>query len=134
MIGVLVDTSVWIEFFNGSSSRYADRLYELIESEVVVWIVPTILQEIIQGFKSDNDFQIANELLQAYPVIKADPIEAAVGAATLYRAARKKGVTIRRSNDCLIAWYAIQADVPIFHKDRDFDKLTGMCELKTFDF
>lgn len=130
MTGVLVDTSVWIEFFNGTSSQYANKLSELIESEVVVWTTPTILQEILQGFKSDNDFETARELLHAYPLIKADPVEAAIGSAMLYRTARKNGITIRRSNDCLIAWYAIKADLPIFHKDRDFDKLTMMCELE----
>ena len=51
----------------------------------------------------------------------------------LYRTARKHGITVRKSNDCLIAWYAIQAGLPILHKDRDFDALSGVTGLKIAD-
>jgi predicted nucleic acid-binding protein len=130
MTDVLVDTSVWIDFFNGTSSPHADTLAGFIESEVRVWLVPTILQELLQGFQSDSDFETARDLLLAYPIIKADPVEAAIGAAALYRTVRKHGITVRKSNDCLIAWYAIQADFPILHKDRDFTALSGVTRLK----
>ncbi len=131
MSGMLVDTSVWIDFFNGIDSAQADALSEYIEAGLDIWITPTILQELLQGFSVDRDFKIARDLLLAHPIIKLDPVEAALGAATLYRTARKSGITIRKSNDCLIAWYAIQAELPVLHKDRDFDLLTKVTELKT---
>jgi len=131
--GVLVDTSVWIDFFNGTKSPHAEALVGFIEAKVNVWTMPAILQELLQGFQSDSDFEIARDLLMAYPIIKADLIEAAIGAATLYRTARKQGITIRKSNDCLIAWYAIKAGLPILHKDRDFDALPGVTKLAIAD-
>ncbi len=130
MSGVLVDTSVWIDFFNGTPSAHADALAGFIESKLNVWITPTILQELLQGFQSDSDFETARDLLLAYPIIDADPAEGAIGAAALYRTARKHGITVRKSNDCLIAWYAIQAALPILHKDRDFDALSRVTGLE----
>jgi len=133
MTGVLVDTSVWIDFFNGTASPHADALAGFIESKVSVFIVPVILQELLQGFQSDRDFETARDLLLAYPIIETDLVEAAIGAAMLYRTVRKHGITIRKSNDCLIAWYAIRAGLPILHKDRDFDALSGVTRLRVAD-
>jgi predicted nucleic acid-binding protein len=120
----------WIDFFNGTTSPHADALVGFIEADVGVWIMPTILQELLQGFQNDSDFEIVRDLLLAYPIIEADPVEAAIGAATLYRTARKYGITIRKSNDCLIAWYALQAGLPILHKDRDFEALSSITKLE----
>lgn len=128
---VLVDTSVWIEFFNRTTSPHADKLAELIESKANVWVTPTIIQELLQGFQNDEDFEAAKEIMLSYPIMVADPVEASVGAAELYRLARKRGLTVRRSNDCLIAWYAVQAGFPILHKDRDFELLSQIVDLGT---
>ena len=63
-------------------------------------------------------------------MLSFDPVQAAEGAAELYREARKKGVTVRRSLDSLIAWYAIQAELPVLHRDRDFDELARVSALQ----
>lgn len=117
---ILVDTSVWIDFFNGIKSREADIIVEYISHSYPVFLCPVIFQEILQGFKSDRDYNKSKELLLEFPFILSNPIEAAIGAANLYRSLRKKGITIRKSNDCLIAFYAISHSIPILFKDRDF--------------
>lgn len=131
-MGVVVDTSVWIDFFNGVDSTQTTLLSGLIQNDFPIWITATILQELLQGFQSDSDFNTARSLLLAHSMAEADPVMAAIGAASLYRSARKKGQTIRKSNDCLIAWHCIYLDLPILHKDRDFDSLSTVSNLKIF--
>ena len=86
-----------------------------------VFLCPTILQEILQGIKNDKQFRQIKENLIAFNLLKDDAYEMAIKAASLYRKLRKKGITIRKSNDCLIAQYAIQNSLNILHQDRDFD-------------
>ena len=130
MKGVLIDTSVWIDFFNGAPSKEADLLSEYIESEYPIYICPTILQEILQGFNRDKDYAIAKNLLLAFPILETDPIESAIEAAGIHRKLRKIGKTIRKSNDCLIAYHAITHNVSILHRDRDFSIMADHTKLK----
>ncbi|MDR7128780.1 putative nucleic acid-binding protein [Algoriphagus sp. 4150] len=64
--------------------------------------------------------------------LNADPYEAAIGSSQIYSGLRQKGVTIRKSNDCLIAWYAVKYNIPIWHQDRDFDMIANQGILKIF--
>ena len=64
-------------------------------------------------------------------MLEIDPVEAAIGAANLYRSLKTKGITIRKSNDCLIAYFAITHDVPLLHNDMDFDFVSKGADLKT---
>lgn len=114
-------------------STQALLLVGLVTDDFPIWITPTILQELLQGFRSDQDFNIARSLLLVHHMAEANLVMAAIGAASLYRSARKKGQTIRKSNDCLIAWYCIHLDLPILHKDRDFDSLSLVSDLKVFN-
>ena len=82
---------------------------------------PVIIQEILQGIKNENTFQQIKESLLALTVLTVNPTEAAIGAAQIYRQLRKKGITIRKSNDCLIAFYALKNGAEVVHRDRDFD-------------
>jgi hypothetical protein len=132
--GVLVDTSVWIDYFNGIKSRETDLLDYYIRTDYPVCICPTILQEILQGFREDKDYSIVKESLLVFDMLDADPIDAAIGAADIYRKARKQSITIRKSNDCLIAYYATYHNVPILQKDRDFPMLSDICEIKLVSF
>ena len=81
-----------------------------------------MVQEILQGIVDDRHFDEIKEYLLAFNILKDDPLEMAIAAARLYRNARKKGLTIRRSNDCLIAQYAIKYKLEVLHQDRDFDQ------------
>ncbi len=120
---IIVDTSVWIEFFKGSKSEPVETLSNCIESDDPVYLCPTIVQEILQGIVSDKQFSQVKEYLLAFNILIDDPIMMSVEAAQLYRSLRKKGITIRKSNDCLIAQYAIKHSLDILHLDRDFDMI-----------
>ncbi len=119
----LVDTSVWIGFFNGQSHSKVDFLAQLIRDDVPVFLCPLIVQEILQGIKSDADLKVVRESLLAFPILDWDPTEAALAAAELYRQLCKQGITVRKSNDCLIAAYARQVDLSVLHMDRGFSIL-----------
>ena len=83
----------------------------------------------LQGVGNDEHYQkIKNSLLE-FNILNEDPIEAAIGAANIYRKLRKKGLTIRKSNDCLIAWFSIKNSLEIVHNDRDFDVILNNIEL-----
>ena len=133
MKGILVDTSVWVDFFNGTESREERLLTGRLEVDEPVYLCPTILQEILQGFRSDADYEAARESLLSFPLVSPDPVRMAVKAADLYRSLRKQGLTIRKSNDCLIAAAAIEGDLPICFKDRDFGIISLHTELRIAD-
>ncbi len=131
-VKIVVDTSIWIDFFNGVDNLEARRLKELIEEDQPIHLLPIIIQEILQGIRDDRHFETILNLLDGFPVILLDLLETAIGAATLYRSLRKKGLTIRKSNDCLIAHSCIQTDSFIMFKDRDFVLMANATELKKF--
>ena len=129
MTGVLVDTSVWIEFLRGADAPETDLLRGMIRDDAPVFITPVILQELLMGTSADDRFEELKETLLAFSILTYPHVVATVGAAELYRGARTKGVTVRKSVDCLIAWYAIEAHLPVLHRDRDFDLLARVSEL-----
>lgn len=129
---VLPDTSIWITFFNNPNSTIAEKLTSIIDEDLVV-ICPPIYQEILQGPKDERDFQILSQKLSNLTRLNADPYEAALGSAQIYSSLRHKGLTVRKSNDCLIAWYAVKFNIPIWHQDRDFDMIASQGNLKIFN-
>ncbi|MBL7893159.1 MAG: PIN domain nuclease [Bacteroidia bacterium] len=127
---ILVDTSVWIDAFNGKNTHQVKLLEKFIEKDQMVVLCPVIIQEILQGIKEDNQFGEIKDTLTGFEVLSIDAIQSAYGAAALYRAIRKKGVTIRKSNDCLIAFFAIYHEVELLHNDIDFDRIARHSSLK----
>ncbi|HCE58932.1 MAG TPA: VapC toxin family PIN domain ribonuclease [Prolixibacteraceae bacterium] len=127
--GLLFDTSVWIDYFSGIDTTQTILLTKHIENDLPIFICPVILQEVLQGVGNDKDYhKIKNSFLELN-ILSEDPLEAAIGAADIYRKLRKKGLTIRKSNDCLIAWFAIKNSLEIVHNDRDFDMILDNIEL-----
>jgi predicted nucleic acid-binding protein len=120
---LLIDTSVWIDFFNGVDSDNVNVFNYYLENDFPIFICPVIIQEILQGIKSEKEYRQVKEYLFALNVLNDDDIEAAMGAVKIYRKLREKGITIRKSNDCLIAYYAIKYSLKILHRDRDFDNI-----------
>lgn len=116
---VLVDTSVWINFFKanetGSSLFLKDNL-----SNIIVATCPVIVQEVLQGILSDKEFKVVSSYFNTLTKFSDNPYELALDAARLYRDIRKAGFTIRKPNDCLIASYAIKNNVRLLHDDKDF--------------
>jgi predicted nucleic acid-binding protein len=127
---ILFDTSVWIDFLRNKNTPEADLLTNYIQNNHPVAITPTILQEILQGIRDDNQYRQIKDILSYITTLQLPPIQAAIGAAELYRSLRKKGLTIRKSNDCLIAYYAIEFLTPLAHSDSDFDIIGDHSKLK----
>lgn len=127
---MIVDTSIWIDFLHDVRNAKTDLVAEEVVKIDSVFITPTILQEVLQGVYGDHLFARVKESLLSCPILRLDPVEAAIEAAQLYRSLRKKGVTIRKPNDCLIAHYAIFYDMPILHNDADFDRIAQFSALR----
>ena len=132
MSSILVDTTVWIDAINGKRTWQVTLLEQLIEVDKVV-TCPIIIQEILQGIRLDSDFKQIKENLTGFKVLSLDPIGAAVDSASLYRKIRKQGITIRKSNDCLIATYAISHRISLLHNDADFTKISLYSELMVLE-
>lgn len=127
---LIFDTSVWIDFLNKKYSPEAQILEQYLLADNQILITPTIVQEILQGIRDDNKYHQIKEILSCFQLLEIPAYEAAIGAADLYRALRKYGVTIRKSNDCLIAYYAIWFSVSLVHIDRDFELISKHTNLK----
>ncbi|MBO0932913.1 type II toxin-antitoxin system VapC family toxin [Fibrella aquatilis] len=95
-----------------------------------IWVPPVVVQETLQGVRDDKQYDVVRSSLLALNFFQCDAFTTAIGAADLYRSLRKKGVTIRKANDCLIAQYALQADMALLHNDSDFDLIASQSPLK----
>jgi len=129
---ILVDTSVWIEFFNGRATSQVCLLKDLIDREEDICISDLILTEILQGFRLDRDFASARRHLVRFPILRLKGIDSYIEAARIYRTCRKKGLTIRKTADCIIAQTAIENRLHILHRDDDFETIASVCELKIY--
>ena len=128
---IIVDTSVWIDFFNGRENEQTAILKQLIRDDGPIHLIPVIIQEILQGIRKDDQFNTVLDLLRGFPVLDRRAVPDAIGAAQLYRSLRKKGITIRKSNDCLIAYICINSDSKILFKDRDFNLMIQNSQLES---
>ena len=128
---IIVDTSVWIDFYNGISNKPVDVLKNIMLTDVII-IPPTIVQEILQGIKEKKLLAVVEDAILGFQFLNYDMYEAAFEAAALYRLLRAKGVTVRTSNDCLIAWLCIANNFPIHHSDKDFDNIAKHTSLKIY--
>ena len=126
---ILIDSSVWIDYFNGRKTWQTDLLENLF-SNVPIIIGDLILTEILQGFRSDNDYKTAKSFLSDLPFRQMGGYQVAVQSAQNYRALRKKGVTVRKTIDVIIGTYCILEDLPLLHSDRDFEPMVSHLSLK----
>ena len=132
MEAVLIDTSVWINIFKGVETKASVFLRDNAKISAVT--CPVIVQEVLQGIVSDKDFNSISSHFSNLMRIPANGYQYAREAAMLYRTLRKKGITIRSPNDCLIAIYAIKHDIELLHDDKDFDHIAAFSSLKTVQF
>lgn len=119
---VVVDSSVWIDYFNGRPSVETEVLHGLLGERQIV-IGDLILTEVLQGFRSDRDFRQARRLLAAFPVVTMVGPELAVRAAEYYRRLQRLGVTVRKTIDVMIGTYCISRQLPLLHADADFEPM-----------
>jgi hypothetical protein len=128
---VLIDTTVWIDFFADRNEPHVARLQELIENEEDFALCGVILTEVLQGIRPDTDFKKTKEYLGDLIVL---PMRQATffRAADIYRSLRKRGITIRKPVDCMIASVAIEYDIHLLHNDRDFDHIAKHSKLRIY--
>lgn len=122
---ILVDTSVWIDYFNGQKSRETEKLDELLSVEEII-TGDIILAEILQGFRKDADFYKAKEYLCSLVCLSISNKNIAIKSAQNFRYLRKKGITIRKTTDMLIGTFCIENNIPLLHNDKDFLPLTEL--------
>jgi predicted nucleic acid-binding protein len=117
---ILVDSSVWIDYFRGTVTPQSERLDALLGSELLA-IGDLIFAEVLKGFGNDRDFNQARKLLTSLQVVDLDGQDIAVQAARNYRKLRSIGVSIRKTIDTVIATRCIESNYTLLHSDRDFE-------------
>ena len=117
---ILVDSSVWIDYFRGTATPQAEKLESLLGTEPIA-TGDLILTEVLQGFVSDRDFNQARKLLTSLVVVDLAGQEIAIQAAKNFRALRALGVSVRKTIDTVIATRCIESRLPLLYSDRDFD-------------
>jgi len=117
---IIVDTSVWVDFLNGHPTRECDALESILGVEPV-GIGDIILVEILQGIRSDADYRKTKNRLASLPTFDMLGASRAVQSANYFRMLRKKGITIRKTADVIIAGFCIENGFPLLYSDRDFD-------------
>jgi len=128
---IIVDTSIWIDFFRGSNTKARYTLHNLISQDEEIYITEIILTEILQGIKNDKEYYITKEYLLNFPILKPTGIQTYIMAADIYRKCRKEGKTVRKTIDCIISAIAIENNAILVHKDHDFEIIKDCTELKT---
>ena len=129
---MIFDTSVWIDFSRGKKTSLADLLQHRIYDDLKVYVCPPVYQEILQGVKNEKELEEIRGLLLSLDFLLLDPYFVAEGSATIFRQLQKVGVTIRKPNDCIIAFYAIHFNLKLVHSDSDFDKIAKHTDLKIY--
>lgn len=117
---IIVDSGVWIDYFNGRHTPHTDWLDEFA-SVIHVATFDLILCEVLQGFHRPREFESAKSVLQSYDILQAGGSTLALRAAENYALLRRRGITIRKTIDTLIATACILGGHELLHNDRDFD-------------
>ncbi len=128
----MVDTSVWAAFFNGEDGPRTDELARLLTNSGSVCLIPLILTEVLQGFRTDAGFEQARKLLTKLPLIHHF-ISTHIASARLYRSLRRQGVTVRGTIDCLLAQCCIETGTWLFSADRDFRFIAEHSNLQLYE-
>jgi len=127
---LVVDSSVWIDFFNGVDHPAVELLGQLLDHGEVRLVVPDlVLFEMLRGFRHEHSHRQARRLMESLHVEDAGGAELALAAAQHYRSLRAQGVTVRSGIDALVAAFCIEHDYALLHRDRDFhafEQLRGL--------
>ncbi|MBI1849754.1 MAG: PIN domain nuclease [Planctomycetes bacterium] len=126
---IVVDTSVWVAYFNGQANPHADRLDVALIREEHMAILPIIVTETLQGFRTDSGFRKAKQVLLSIPLL-IPSMHAHVRAAALFRLLRSKGVTVRGAIDCIVAQSCLDHGAELLSMDGDFKRIAEHTRLK----
>jgi predicted nucleic acid-binding protein len=127
---ILVDSTVWIDYFCGKSTIQAEKLDGLLGDEPLA-IGDLILTEVLQGFASDRDFRQAKKLLTSLVIVDLGGPDIAIQAAENCRFLRSLGITVRKTIDTIIATRCIESGYTLLHRDRDFEPFVTHLGLRT---
>ena len=117
---ILVDSSVWIDYFRGTTTPQAEKLDLLLGNEPIA-TGDLILTEVLQGFVGDRDFNQARKLMTSLVIVDLAGPAMAIQAAKNFRVLRALGITVRKTIDTIIATRCIESGLPLLYSDRDFD-------------
>ncbi len=129
---ILVDSSVWIDYFNGTKTAQTDWLDLSLGSTPII-MGDLILTEVLQGFQNQKEFESAKDLLLGMPFMPMVGREIALKSVENYRFLRRKGITARKTMDILIGTFCIHYRLPLLHDDKDFEPMVNFLGLKTID-
>ena len=127
---ILVDSSVWIDYFRGIATPQADRLDALLGAEPLA-TGDLILAEVLQGFAAERDFAQAKKLLTSLAMIELGGRDIAIQAARNFRALRARGISVRKTIDAIIATRCIESGFALLYSDRDFDPFVAHLGLRS---
>lgn len=119
---ILVDSSVWIAYFNGDAIWQCDTLDKLLTSKPLL-IGDLILAEVLQGFRLDKDYQEAKQFLSSLCFKEIVGFDIAIKSSLNYRFLRKNGITVRKTIDVIIGTFCIENQINLLHNDHDFDPM-----------
>lgn len=126
---IIVDSSVWIDAFNGRSTPQSNWLSKSLNQQPI-GLTTLILCEILRGVHSDWEFEETREQMQIFPVFEESTAAIAVAAAQNFRLLQRRGITVRKTIDCVIATFCIESGFELLHRDRDFDHFETHLGLK----
>lgn len=127
---VLVDSSVWINYFNGKNTWQTEVLDQMI-SQIPLFTGDLILTEVLQGFRNENEYQKAKEVMSILALQQLGGYEIAIKSAENYRKLRKRGITVRKTIDVIIGTFCINEKIPLLHDDKDFEPMVKYLGLKS---
>jgi hypothetical protein len=127
---IVVDTSVWIDYFNGTITAETNWLDQLLGQQTLI-IGDLILTEVLQGFRRQRHFEQAQQLMQRFPVVTMLGPILAIRSAQHYRQLRQRGITIRKTIDVMIGTSCIALELPLLYSDRDFDPMVQYLGLRS---
>jgi predicted nucleic acid-binding protein len=126
---IVADTSAWIDYVRGVDAPHTRLLdYELLHSRIVTGDI--IIAEFLQGFREEKDYESAKLMMESLEYHDFLGKEMALRAASNYRLLRRKGVTVRKTIDVIIATFCVEHDFELIHNDRDFDEMEAVLGLR----
>jgi predicted nucleic acid-binding protein len=130
---LLVDTTVWVDYFLGSTTLEAHYLTTAILERKNICLCGAVLTEILQGISNSKEYNRILSMLRPLIFIEMTQ-ETFILSANIYRKLRMRGFTIRKTIDCMIAAVALENNIPLLHHDRDFDPIERYCQLEVIKF
>ncbi len=126
---MIVDSNAWADFFNGVEAPHVAHLDAALRDEEDLAVLPIIVTEVLQGFRTERGFHRAEAVLVSLPVIHPT-LDSHVRAAGLFRSLRRRGVTVRGAVDCVIAQACLDLDAQLLSPDRDFERIARHTALR----